>query len=253
MRAVLFVVCMGALLGAFVLAWNSGMSWSDISLPRQIASDNALPDTFDQNVVLLAQNSIQSALKGNAQLKDLIDIQQKQFKSKLMRLGEEVEKQMQQVTMAIQFPYNRINNPNSPHHLTVILPYRNRETNLMTIGTSLPIHSTQCIFALFSHLLCFFFVLCGVTWCCGQCHTCISIWQHRTSTIALLSLTTATMASSLTRELQSMLHLTCSRVKAQSFVNTSITSISHTPWVPIPFQKGSLIIFLWLTWTHCQL
>ncbi len=143
MRAVLFVVCLGALLGALVLAWNSGVSWSDIPLPHQIAPDNALPETVE-DVVLLVQNSIQSALKANAQLKDLIDIQQKQFKSKLLRLGQEVEKQMQQVTMAIQFPYNRINNPNSPRHLTVILPYRNRETNLMTIGTpfsSIP----QCI------------------------------------------------------------------------------------------------------------
>ncbi len=104
--------------------------------------DTSLSATFD--VVSLVQNNIQSTLN----------------------------------TKALQIPYPHINNHSSSHHLTVILSYRNRETNVQTMGTPIPSFphdvSLQLRCLTRTRLM---VVKQSLTLFCSvvQCHTCISI------------------------------------------------------------------------------
>lgn len=151
-RGIVFVFVL-VILCALLFAWSSSMFPGDIPLPQHIilrisgdktlALDDSLSNAQESASSLLRkgiQDSFDTIpqLQNQTRLKDFIMKQQEQFatkfKDKLSKLGKEVEEQMKQFKFGLEFPYGHINDPSSPHLLTVILPYRNREKNLEKTG-----------------------------------------------------------------------------------------------------------------------
>ncbi len=159
-RSLLCVVLMGFLTAAFVFAWTSEVfptSAMQYTLHERAGGDDPLAEAFLASVSARMRTGVQHTLHSFPQLKEFINKRQEEVERKLrdqlLKLATEAEEQVQQSKLALEFPYNRINDPSSPHHLTVILPFRDREKNLEKMSnpslSTYPAWSVINIFPLF--------------------------------------------------------------------------------------------------------
>ncbi len=100
--------------------------------------NDPLAEAFLASVSARLRTGAQHTLQSLPQLKELINKRQEEVERKLrdqlLKLATEAEEQVQESKLALEYPYNRINDLDSPHHLTVILPFRDREKNLEKMG-----------------------------------------------------------------------------------------------------------------------